>query len=69
MAGKYDSSYVYILSQEILEIVKEIFEKTPKFAQYFVRKEKFLQNICKDGRYKKLQGMGVRSESNRYVKK
>ena len=38
MDGKYDSSYVYILSQEILEIVKEIFEKTPKFAEYFVRK-------------------------------
>jgi hypothetical protein len=69
MAGKYDSSYVYVLSQEILEIVKEIFQKTPKFAEYFVRKDKFLQNICKDARYKKIQGMNVRSESNRYVKK
>lgn len=69
LAGKYDSSYVYILSQEILEIVKEIFEKTPKFAEYFVLRDKFLQNICKDHRYKRIQGMNVRSESNRYVKK
>lgn len=38
MAGKYDSSYVYIISQEALEFVKNIFANTPKFAEYFVVK-------------------------------
>jgi hypothetical protein len=52
-----------------LEILKEIFGQTPKFAEYFVRKDKFLQNVCKDQRYKRIQNMNVRSESNRYVKK
>lgn len=69
LAGKYDSSYVYIISQEVLEIVKEIFDKTPKYAEYFVLKEKFLQNICQDPRYKRIQSMNVRSEGNKYVKK
>ncbi len=32
-------------------------------------KQKFIQNICKDPRYKRLQSMWVRSEANRYVKR
>lgn len=32
-------------------------------------KEKFLQGLCADPRYKRIQGMNVRSEGNRYVKK
>lgn len=69
LTGKYDSSYVYVVSQEVLEIVKDIFKNTPKFAEYFVLKDKFLQNICNDPRYKKIQSMWVRSEANRYVKR
>jgi hypothetical protein len=61
LAGKYDSSYVYVLSQEALEIIKDVFQKMPKFAEYFVSKEKFLQKLCSDSRYKKIQDMNVRS--------
>ena len=57
------------MSQEVLEFFKNVFEKTPKFAEYFVRKEKFLQNVVNDPKYKKIQFMLVRSEANRYVKK
>lgn len=49
--------------------MKEVFQRTPKFAEYFVLKEKFLQGLCNDPRYKRIQGMNVRSEGNRYVKK
>ena len=69
MAGKYDSSYIYVLSQEAIEIIKDIFDKMPKFAEFFVVKEKFLQKICADPRYNKIRNMLVRSETNRYVKK
>jgi len=69
LTGKYDSSYIYVVSQEAIEIVKDVFEKAPKFAEYFVAKEKFLQSLCRDPRYKKIQSMWVRTETNRYVKK
>ena len=69
MAGKYDSSYIYVLSQEAIEMMKDVFDKTPKFAEYFVVKDKFLQKLCSDPRYQKIRNMPVRSESNRYVKK
>ena len=61
MAGKYDSSYIYVLSQEAIEIVKDVFEQTPKFAEYFVRKEKFIQKLCGDSRYKRIASMLARS--------
>ena len=38
MAGKYDTSYIYIVSQEVLEFLKEVFGNMEKFAEYFVRK-------------------------------
>lgn len=53
----------------MLEVVKDIFQKMPKFAEYFVLKEKLLQTLCSDPRYKKVQSMWVRTETNRYVKR
>lgn len=38
MAGKYDTSYIYIVSGEVLEFLKEVFNEMPKFAEYFVKK-------------------------------
>ena len=38
MAGKYDTSYIYIVNQEVLDFVKEVFQEMEKFAEYFVRK-------------------------------
>lgn len=32
MAGKFDSSYVYVVSAEVLEIIKDVFSQTQKFA-------------------------------------
>ena len=32
MAGKYDSSYIYVVSAEVLSILKEVFRQTQKFA-------------------------------------
>jgi hypothetical protein len=34
-----------------------------------VLRDKYLQNLCRDQRYKRIQGMNVRSEGNRYVRK
>ena len=45
----------------MLEIIKDVFEQTPKYAEYFVLKDKFIQKLCGDPRYKKIQGMWVRS--------
>ena len=55
MAGKYDTSYIYIVSQEVLEFLKEVFDSMEKFAEFFVRKEKFVENIAKNKKYGRLR--------------
>lgn len=57
------------MSQEAIEFIKEVFDQTSKFAEYFVLKDRLLQNISKDPRYRKVQSMLVRTEANRYMKK
>ena len=69
MAGKYDTSYIYIVSQEVLDFLKEVFAGMEKFAQYFVRKEKFAEKVVKHKKYGRLREKEVRSEGNRYVVK
>ena len=55
MAGKYDTSYIYIVSQEVLEFLKEVFDSMEKFAEFFVRKEKFVEKITKNKKYGRLR--------------
>ncbi len=38
LAGKYDPSYVFILGNEPLDIIKQTFNSMQKFAEYFVPK-------------------------------
>lgn len=40
-----------------------------KFAEFFVRKEKYLAKVASHPKYKKLKNYDVRSESNRFVVK
>lgn len=69
MAGKYDTSYIYIVSGEVLEFLKETFAEMEKFAEYFVKKEKFIEKIVRSNKYAKIKNYLVRSETNRYVQK
>lgn len=69
MAGKFDTSYIYIVSGEVLDFIKDVFGQMEKFAEYFVRKEKFVEKVCKNPKFKKLKTVNVRSEGNRYVVK
>lgn len=67
MSGSYDSSYIYVVSQEVLDTIKVVFESMQKFAEFFVKKEKFVEKFCAHSKYRALRNMKVRTEGNRYV--
>ena len=61
MAGKFDPSYIYVVSMEVLEILKEVFKNTQKFAEVFVLREKFIVNLCRHPKYQRIRSLPVRS--------
>lgn len=61
MSGKYDPTYIYIVSQEALSLVKEIFTNTQKFAEYFVLKESYIDKFIKHSKYARIKSTLVRS--------
>lgn len=60
LAGRYDVSYVFVVSQSVVAIVKECFQQLQKFAEYFVLKEAFLDKIYKHPQYTNIRNLKVR---------
>lgn len=60
LAGRYDVSYVFVVSMSVVAIVKECFAELQKFAEYFVLRDALLDRIYKHPRYIDICNLKVR---------
>jgi hypothetical protein len=51
----------------VIGFLKGVFAKMEKFAEYFVRKGRYIEEVMRQKRYEVVRHYPVRTEGNRYV--